>query len=159
MQDPGLRRSRRAGCAGLIQCCRVHEWSWNAPSSFSKHQRAVAPPSFSGRLSAPKAVVSVRHVSALLSLFYVASSFGIRGAARRTSLPFFRTIRAIPHGPTPARAQRLRSRSTRAVAVVVVVAHRSWRRVSLRAATRPKGPKVLNRLYDRRCRLPIVLVG
>jgi hypothetical protein len=34
MQDPDLRRSRRAGCAALIQCCRVHERSWNAPSSF-----------------------------------------------------------------------------------------------------------------------------
>jgi hypothetical protein len=114
-----LRRGRRARCAVLIQGCRVHEWSWNAPSQW--------PPSFSGRLRAPKAIVSVRHVSALLSLFYVASSFGIRGAARRTSLPFFRTIRAILHGPSPARAQRLRSRSTRAVGVVgVVVAHRSW---------------------------------
>ena len=34
MQDPDLRPSRRAGCAALIQGCRVHEWSWNAPSSF-----------------------------------------------------------------------------------------------------------------------------
>jgi hypothetical protein len=42
MQDPD-RRGRRARCAALIQGCRVHEWSWNAPSSFSKHQRAVAP--------------------------------------------------------------------------------------------------------------------
>jgi hypothetical protein len=42
MQDPD-RRGRRARCAALIQGCRVHEWSWNAPSLFSKHQRAVAP--------------------------------------------------------------------------------------------------------------------
>ena len=34
---------RRARCAALIQGCPVHEWSWNAPSLFSKHQRAVAP--------------------------------------------------------------------------------------------------------------------
>ena len=33
MQDPD-RRGRRARCAALIQGCRVHEWSWNAPSSF-----------------------------------------------------------------------------------------------------------------------------
>jgi hypothetical protein len=42
MQDLD-RRGRRARCAALIQGCRVHEWSWNAPSLFSKHQRAVAP--------------------------------------------------------------------------------------------------------------------
>jgi hypothetical protein len=29
-----LRRSRRARCAALMQCCRFHEWSWNGPSSF-----------------------------------------------------------------------------------------------------------------------------
>jgi hypothetical protein len=34
MQDPDLRPSRRAGRAALIQCCRVHELSWNTPSSF-----------------------------------------------------------------------------------------------------------------------------
>ena len=38
MQDPD-RRGRRACCAALIQGRRVHEWSWNAPSLFSKHQR------------------------------------------------------------------------------------------------------------------------
>jgi hypothetical protein len=37
MQEPD-RRGRRARCAALIQGCRVHEWSWNARSLFSKHQ-------------------------------------------------------------------------------------------------------------------------
>jgi hypothetical protein len=33
MRDPD-RRGRRVRCAALIQGCRVHEWSWNGPSSF-----------------------------------------------------------------------------------------------------------------------------
>jgi hypothetical protein len=32
MGDPDLRPSRRAGCAALIQCCRVHEASWDVPT-------------------------------------------------------------------------------------------------------------------------------
>src|SRR6202045_2902516 len=77
---------------------------------------------------------------ALQSLFYVAPPFGIRGAARRTSLPFFTTTRAMRHGPTPTRAQRLRSRLTRSVVVVLVAAYRAWRSLKhLKVATRPEG--------------------
>ena len=42
MQDPDLRPSRR-GCAALIQCCRVHERSWNAPSSLFYGARLASP--------------------------------------------------------------------------------------------------------------------
>ena len=147
MQDPD-RRGRRARCAALIQGCRVHEWSWNAPSLFSKHQRAVAPRR-SRVASSPegRSVGAPCERSGRSSKLHL--SFGIRGAARRTSLPFFTTIRAMQHGPTPRRAQQLRSRSTRAVAVVVVVvACRSW--CSLKhlgsagaksLATRPEGQR------------------
>ena len=142
MQDPDRRR-RRARCAALIQDCRVHEWSWNAPSLFSKHQRAVAPRR-SRVASSPegRSVGAPCERSGRSSKLHL--SFGIRGAARRTSLPFFTTIRAMQHGPTPRR-----SRSTRAVAVVVVVvACRSW--CSLKhlgsagaksLATRPEGQR------------------
>jgi hypothetical protein len=205
MQDPD-RRGRRARCAALIQGCRVHEWSWNAPSLFSKHQRAVAPGG-RGWLRLPKAVVSVRHVSApvapLSSIFLLAfvGQFALQAQGqatqgrslstlaplrvlrartpvpawarravgegvkscpragcgksacpvpRRTSLPFFTTIRAMQHGPTPTRAQQLRSRLTRSVAVMVIAACRSWCFLehlgsagATSLVTRPKGRKVL----------------
>jgi hypothetical protein len=41
MQDPDLRRSRRAGGGALIQGCWVHEWSCsNGP--YTRHRRDPA---------------------------------------------------------------------------------------------------------------------
>ena len=43
MKDPDLRPGRRAGCAALIQGCRVQERSWNAPSSLFYSARVPWP--------------------------------------------------------------------------------------------------------------------
>jgi hypothetical protein len=98
MQDPD-RRGRRARCAALIQGCRVHEWSWNAPSLFSKHQRAVTP-----RRSQAASCPEGRSVGAPCERSSRSSTWlhllAFVGAAWRTSLPFFTTIRAMQRGPT-----------------------------------------------------------
>jgi hypothetical protein len=87
MQDPD-RRDRRARCAALIQDCRVHEWSWNAPSLFSKHQTVA--PRRSRAASSPEAVVSVRlsaPVAPLSSIFLLAFVGQLGAPAYRSSQP------------------------------------------------------------------------
>jgi hypothetical protein len=90
MQDPD-RRGRRARCAALIQGRRVHEWSWNAPSLFSKHQRAVAPRRSRVASSPEGRSVGVRHVSApvapLSSIFLLAFVGQLGAPAYRSSQP------------------------------------------------------------------------
>jgi hypothetical protein len=87
----------------------------------------------------------------------VSPGFDVPEAARRSSEAIhslFRAIRAMRHGPTPTRAQRLRSRLTRSVAVVVVLvaAYRAWRSLKHpKVATRPEGQRSSSPIRPRHC--------